>query len=250
MAAEGSPPVRQRTGDLVVESFPDYYEVEDGSSRSPFDPRPGGEGSGFGANRYPEVKDDVNGDQLDYEELYEKVPHAITTLETALLATRCAVVFVCLVCVLVVMGAIVARRANRIKSWRLYLLTALTVLSWVAMTLYQDHIDEYFVQEVNRYPQSRSIFWCFRNLAHGLSLFLVVLLLGHLSDFQHQGSWFLLVATVVLVPLAYSVALLVIDLRLVPDVRLSWEFNIGVATFRVFLYNFITTILIFAYSNK
>lgn len=207
--------------------------------RHPFDPRP----------RFSDqLAMEGSSKDIDYEELYEAVPHDITGVEIALLTTRCVVVFVCLVGVLAILIGVA--RGSRIKSWRLYILTALTIFAWLAMTLYQDHIDEYFVQEVNRFPQRRSIYWCFRNLVHGLSLFLVVLLLGHLSDFHHRGSWLFLIATVVVVPLVYSITLLIIDLRLQPEIRLTWEFNIGVATFRVFLYNFITTFIILAFASK
>ena len=71
--------------------------------------------------------------------------------------------------------------------------------------LFQDHIDEFFVQQIYRFPQRRSIYWCFRNLVHGLTLYLIILLLSHLSDFQHRGWWFCIILAVVLVPLAYSI---------------------------------------------
>ncbi len=57
---------------------------------------------------------------------------------------------------------------------------------------------------------------CFRNLLHGLSLYLCLLLLSHLSDFQHRGVWLWLVGAVVFVPLLVTIAILVIDLRLPP----------------------------------
>ena len=52
-----------------------------------------------------------------------------------------------------------------------------------------------------------------RYLVHGLALFLVVLVLGHMSDFQHHGSWLALIFAVVLVPLFYSIGHIVVDLR-------------------------------------
>ena len=52
------------------------------------------------------------------------------------------------------------------------------------------------------------------------------------------------------VPLIYAVSLLVIDLRLRPRQRSGWEWNVGIATFRVFLYNFITTVLLIVFSPR
>ena len=59
----------------------------------------------------------------------------------------------------------------------------------------------------------RSNYECVRYLVHGLALFLVVLVLGHMSDFQHHGSWLALIFAVVLVPLFYSIGHIVVDLR-------------------------------------
>ena len=52
------------------------------------------------------------------------------------------------------------------------------------MLFLQDYIDAYFVHAIYRYPQPRSIYWCFRNLVHGLTIYMVILFLSHLSDFQ------------------------------------------------------------------
>ena len=51
-------------------------------------------------------------------------------------------------------------------------------------------------------------------MAQGLSLYTTVLLLSHLSDFQHRGSWLWLIAMVILVPLVFSVVHLVAQLFL------------------------------------
>ena len=95
-----------------------------------------------------------------------------------------------------------------------------------------------------------SISRSFRNLVHGLTLYLTVLLLAHLSDFQHRGAWLGLVASVVLFPLAYSVALLIVDLRVQPESRGAWQVNVAIETVRVALYNVATTILLFVYSPR
>ena len=187
-------------------------------------------------------------DDYDYEEMYPKIQYELSTQDIVLFAVRCLTVFLCilgLVLFLVNIG-----RGNRLKSWRLYFLVALTVFSWVGMTLYQDHIDQYFVQEVTRYPQPRSIYWCFRNLVHGLTLYLIILLLAHLSDMQHRSHWLGLIATVVLVPLVYSIGILIADLRIEPKVRYTWYVVIAIDSIRIFLYNFITTILLFVMSRR
>lgn len=101
-------------------------------------------------------------------------------------------------------------------------------------------------------PQRNSIYWCFRNLVHGLTLYLVsrnldfsirihcdqfwksniisishlflqiILLLCHLSDFQHRGWWLLIIFAVILVPLAYSVGE---KLRGITIFITSWDFK-------------------------
>jgi hypothetical protein len=55
---------------------------------------------------------------------------------------------------------------------------------------------------------------------------------------------------VVLVPLVYSVSILIIDLRVHPDYRNSSDWNVGIATARVFLYNFLTTVLLIVFTAR
>ena len=43
---------------------------------------------------------------------------------------------------------------------------------------------------------------------------------------------------------------MVVDLRLEPAKRFSWEWNVGIHTVRVFLYNVLTTILLFIFSPR
>ena len=50
-------------------------------------------------------------------------------------------------------------RGSRLKNWRLYLVVALVLFCWLGLSLYQDHIDEYFVHAIYRFPQRRSIYW-------------------------------------------------------------------------------------------
>ena len=67
-------------------------------------------------------------------------------------------------------------------------LVAMSVFAWVAMTLYQDKVDDLCVQELLRSPENGSIYRCFRTFLHGFCLYLILLLLAHLSDMQHRSS--------------------------------------------------------------
>ena len=67
-------------------------------------------------------------------------------------------------------------------------LVAMSVFAWVAMTLYQDKVDNLCVQELLRHPENGSIYRCFRTFLHGFCLYLILLLLAHLSDMQHRSS--------------------------------------------------------------
>ena len=192
----------------------------------------------------PTILDDYE----DSEENYSPQNPDLTVLDWILLVSRCLIILIFLVSYILVFVNVA--RGTRLKNWRLYCVVALAMFCWLAMSLYQDHIDEYFVHAIYRFPQKKSIFWCVRNLLHGITLYMIVLLLAHLSDFQHRGVWLWLVASVVVVPLIYSVSLLVVDLRVHPNSRKSWEWNVGIATCRVFLYKFLTTILLFVFSPR
>ena len=192
--------------------------------------------------RIPAVSDDFE----DYEERYPKLEYELTDEDKIFFAVRCLTLLICFVGMILVLVNIA--RGNRLKSWRLYFLVAMCIFWWVGMTLYQDKVDTYWVQEVTRYPQPRSIYNCFQNFLHGLSLYLILLLLAHLSDMQHRSHWFFFIAAAIFVPLVYSVGLLIVDLRLNPDTRFTWYVNIAIDTVRVFLYNVITTVLLFAMS--
>ena len=66
-------------------------------------------------------------------------------------------------------------------------LVAMSVFAWVAMTLYQDKVDNLCVQELLRSPGTQPIYRCFRTFLHGFCLYLILLLLAHLSDMQHRS---------------------------------------------------------------
>ena len=64
----------------------------------------------------------------------------------------------------------------------------MSVFAWVAMTLYEDKVDNLCVQELLRSPGTQPIYRCFRTFLHGFCLYLILLLLAHLSDMQHRSS--------------------------------------------------------------
>lgn len=199
----------------------------------------------FDPRRVPPSEIDI----YDYEEAYPQIPKSPETAEQkTFYAIRCLTTFVCLVSIILVLVNIA--RGNRLKSWRLYFLVALSIFSWIALTLYQDIIDEYHVQHVTVYPQPRSIYQCFRNFIHGFSLYMILLLLAHLSDMQHKSHWFGFISAVILIPLIYSVGLLITDLRLDPNDRKKEYVNTAIESARVLLYNIVTTVLLFVMSRR
>ena len=152
--------------------------------------------------------------------------------------------------VFIVLVFISVGRGIRVKSWRLYILTALVMFAWLALSLYKDHIDQHYVQEFLRNSQKRTVYDCVRNLVHGLTLYLIILVLSHMSDFQHHGSWLGLVFTVILVPLVYSISVLVVDMRLHVEDREHHIARTAILGVRTFLYNLVTTILILVFSAR
>jgi hypothetical protein len=191
------------------------------------------------------------GPDYDYEKDEEFYPpeYELENTDIILLSVRCIVVAIFLVSY--ILFFVLVARGQRLKNWRLYAVVGLLVFSWLAMSLYQDHIDRFWVHAIYRYPQRRSIYWCFRNLVHGLSIYMTILFLSHLSDFQHRGGrWLGLVFTAILIPLVYSIALLIIDLRVQPEDRKSWEWNVAITTVKVFLYNVVTTAMLIGFSPR
>ncbi len=107
------------------------------------------------------------------------------------------------------------------------------------------------MHEIYRFQQRVSIYFCFRNLLHGLTIYMLILFLSHLSDFQHSGGrWLALVATAILIPLIYAVAVLVIDLKVHPEERIKPEWKLGVSTARVVLYNVVSSVLLIVFSPR
>ena len=93
-----------------------------------------------------------------------------------------------------------------------------------------------------------------------------MLLLSHLSDFQHRGSWLWLIAMVILVPLVFSVVHLVAQFFLphrdckvldrngdevTPEyTREGFAVTTAAETIKVAFYNVATTILLLVFSRK
>jgi hypothetical protein len=101
----------------------------------------------------------------DFEELYEPIDHELSSTDKALFGIRIAIIVFFVICsVLVILD--IFKGNLRLKCWRLYLTVTFSVSVWLGLSIYQDHIDEYFVQVVSIIPQKRSIFWCFRNMVN------------------------------------------------------------------------------------
>ena len=103
------------------------------------------------------------GPSLDYEECTDEecdrqacqeqdLPPP-TVDEIILMSIRCAATVVTVA--LIVLVFVNVTRGIRVKSWRLYLLTALTLFAWLSMSLYQDHFDKYYVNFLACDPQTR-----------------------------------------------------------------------------------------------
>lgn len=68
----------------------------------------------------------------DHEELYEAICE-FEDNQIVLFVIRCLTLFSCLIGILLVLVNLF--RGNRLKSWRLYFLVAMSVFAWIAMTL-------------------------------------------------------------------------------------------------------------------
>lgn len=94
-------------------------------------------------------RDDYNYREEDFEENHEAEPYDMELSDWLLLVSRCLVVLIFVVSYLFVF--INVARGHRLKNWRLYVLVALVLFCWLVLSLYQDHIDVYFVQEIHRW---------------------------------------------------------------------------------------------------
>ena len=76
-----------------------------------------------------------------------------TNENVIMMSVRCAVTIV--TAVMFVLVIVVVAKGIRLKSWRLYLITTLILFAWLAMSLYQDHIDQYYVYLLECEAQTR-----------------------------------------------------------------------------------------------
>ena len=90
----------------------------------------------------------IHDEHEDYEELYPKEDYDLQLADIITMVCRCSVILLFIISYVFVF--INVARGHRLKNWRLYILVALVLFCWLAMSLYQDHIDLYFVQEVHR----------------------------------------------------------------------------------------------------
>ena len=78
---------------------------------------------------------------------------------------------------------------NKLKSWPLYLFVTISVFLWVAMTLYKDKIDEFCLKKFEELELLYvSIYVCIKNFLHGFCLFMILVLLAHLSDIENRSG--------------------------------------------------------------
>ena len=85
--------------------------------------------------------------------LYAFQDYEMSTVDLITFGSRCAVLFLFVVSLVLVFVNVA--RGTRLKNWRLYCVVALVIFTWLALSLYQDHIDEYIVHQIYRFPQRR-----------------------------------------------------------------------------------------------
>jgi len=184
--------------------------------------------------------------------------------DLAFFIVRCFTLFFCFIGIFVILVNIC--RGNRLKSWPLYLCVTMSVFCWIAMTLYQEKIDEFCLEKLKELePLYITIYWAIRNFLHGFSLYLILILLAHLSDIENKRKWVGLILALILIPLAFSVGLIIFDLQVKNldnwidfsnSTGNAWsqeekiDIYIGIESVRILLYNIITTILLFVMSKS
>ena len=90
----------------------------------------------------------TNADYQDYEELYPVEDYDLELVDILTMAARVAIIIIFIVSYIFVF--INVARGHRLKNWRLYVLVALVLFCWLGLSLYQDHIDQYFVHAIYR----------------------------------------------------------------------------------------------------
>ncbi|CAB4061084.1 SLC6A7 [Lepeophtheirus salmonis] len=182
----------------------------------------------------------------DYQDPLTVETYEVTTRDLILFSIRIAVCLIFLVCTFYVLisGLFLHKY---IKNWKLCLVTCGALSAWLGLSVYSDHIDEYWAGGfVIHYQTRNSIFQWFLNLFHGLTLFLTLLLLGHLADFQKRGCWLFLVALTIIVPIIYSVVIILVDLYAKKRFA-GRKWSAFVVLFRTGIYNVLNTLLLLSF---
>ena len=181
------------------------------------------------------------------------------TTKQAVFVVRCLTLFFCLVGIIIVLVNI-CKAKNRLKSWPLYIFVAISTFFWVAMSLYHDKIDAFcsklFLEDpkINESIYVVDVYWCIRNFLHGFSLYLILVLLAHLSDIKNKCQWIGLIVSLIVVPIIYSVGVFIEKLyenEWIDNYEVQTkDINTGVDSVRILLYNIITTFLLFFMSKR
>ena len=187
--------------------------------------------------------DQDNGTHCKYPEELPYIEFELTQEEILLMSARCVTFFLCFVELISIVVFIA--KGQRFKGWPLYLFVTVIVFLWIGMTLFQDYIDHFFVQEIARSRQAVYIYWCVRNVIHGLALYLILLVLAHMSEMHIRGHWAILVILTIFIPILYSSGVILTDIFLDPCKRNYWEVNLTIDSVNVFLYNVVTSITLF-----
>ncbi|QQP50259.1 Uncharacterized protein FKW44_011202, partial [Caligus rogercresseyi] len=172
----------------------------------------------------------------DYQDPSTAEDYQVNTVDLVLFSIRIVTCIIFLFCTFsVLISGLILQKY--IKNWKLCIVSCGALAAWLGLSVYSDHIDEYWAGGfLSHYHQRNSIFHWFLNFFHGLTLFLTLLLLGHLADFQKRGCWLLLVGVAVFVPILYSVVIILVDLY-AKDRFTGRKWSAFVVLFRTGIYN-------------
>lgn len=212
----------------------------------------------------PQIADNDNLLLDEVEAKLEEICGELRDNDLAFFIVRCFALFFCLVGIIIILVNIC--RGNKLKSWPLYLFVSISVFLWVAMTLYQDKIDEFCLNKFEELePLYVSIYVCIQNFLYGFNLFMILVLLAHLSDIENRCKWIGLILSLIFVPLAFSVGVLVFDLQVKNQENWfdssnstgnGWSLEdrthiyIDIDSVKILLYNILTTFLLFFMSKS
>jgi len=212
----------------------------------------------------PQIADNDNLLLDEVEAKLEEICGNLRENDLAFFIVRCFALFFCLVGIIIILVNIC--KGNKLKSWPLYLFVTISVFLWVAMTLYHDKIDKFCLNKFDELePLYVSIYVCIKNFLHGFCLFMILVLLAHLSDIENRCKWIGLILSLIFVPLAFSAGVLVFDLQVknqdnwfdnANSTGKAWSLEdrthiyIGIDSVKIILYNILTTFLLFFMSKS